>query len=92
MPWSQPGPSVSGRKIPDSSSSGTTIVLISGANASSLLTTRPVAYDTEASPMATNMMNTNPMPRLGSADAVQRDHEALIHQDLFEVRAPGATC
>src|SRR6266568_3722505 len=61
MPCSQPGPSVSGRKIPDSSSSGTTIVLISGANASSLLTSRPVAYDTDASPMATSTMNPNPM-------------------------------
>src|SRR6185295_4550127 len=66
MPWSHPGPSVSGRKIPDSSSSGTTTVLISGANASSLLTTSPVAYDTEASPMATNMMNTNPISTAGS--------------------------
>src|SRR2546430_17635476 len=75
MPCSQPGPSVSGRKIPDSSSSGTTIVLISGANASSLLTSRPVAYETEASPMATSTMNPNPMNTAATGARAVRPEE-----------------
>jgi hypothetical protein len=61
MPCSQPGPSVIGRKIPDSSRSGTTSVLTIGANASSLLSSKPVAYDTEARPIATSTMKPNPM-------------------------------
>src|ERR1700722_4529157 len=59
-PCSQPGASVIGSRIPDSSTSGTMTELSIGANASSLLTVRAVAYDTEARPTATRTMK----PRL----------------------------
>src|SRR6266700_2045320 len=83
MPCSQPGPSVSGRKIPDSSSSGTTTVLISGANASSLLTSRPVAYDTDARPTATSTMNPKPMntAATGARQPLQQRAEQRQVQD-----------
>src|SRR5215470_1131394 len=81
MSRSHCGPSVIGSMIPDSSISGTMIMFSSGASASSLLSSRPVAYDTAARLTATTATKHSAMDaaRQQRHPADRGDPEAFDH-------------